>query len=90
MPPHKNPCPGRHEIYNFGILFLGHHNYTLSWSDLCLGGKKKFFKKNNVCSLSDLYALAQEPLGVMKFTILVNLFLVTVTIPLICLVYAWE
>ena len=25
MPQHKNPCPGCHEIYNFGRSFLGHH-----------------------------------------------------------------
>ena len=24
-PLHKNPCPGGHEIYNFGRPFLGHH-----------------------------------------------------------------
>ena len=27
MPQHKNLCPGGHEIYNFGRLFLGHHYY---------------------------------------------------------------
>lgn len=27
----KNPCPGDHEIYNFGKTFLGHHNYTLNF-----------------------------------------------------------
>ena len=36
MPKHKNPCPGRHEIYNFGRPFLGNHYYLLSLSDLCL------------------------------------------------------
>ena len=36
-PLHKNPCPGGHEIYNFGRPFRGHHYYTLSLSDLCLG-----------------------------------------------------
>ena len=109
---HTKPCPGGHEIYNFGTLFLGHHNYklrlpvlclgvewrilkeimhvhyiyvtwsrsctripvpdvmkftipadpslviinhTLSLSDLCLGVKKKIFKRNNAFSLNDLY-----------------------------------
>ena len=28
-PPHKNPCPRGHEIYNFGRPFLGHHYYML-------------------------------------------------------------
>ena len=26
-----------HEIYNSGTPFLGHHNYILSLSDLCMG-----------------------------------------------------
>ena len=34
-----------HEIYNFGRPFLGHHNYILSLSDLCLGVEKKIFKE---------------------------------------------
>ena len=33
---HSKPCPGGHEIYNFGTLFLGHHNYKLRLSVLCL------------------------------------------------------
>ena len=44
-PSHKNPCPGGHESYNFGIPFLDHHDYTLHLSDLCLGEEKKIFKK---------------------------------------------
>ena len=44
MPWHKNPCPGGHEIYNFGRPFLGLHYYILSLSDLCLGVEKKIFK----------------------------------------------
>ena len=42
---YKNPCPGGHEIYNFGEPFLGHHYYTLSSPDLCLGVEKMIFKK---------------------------------------------
>ena len=34
---YTTPCPGVHRIYNFGEPFLGHHYYTLSVSDLCLG-----------------------------------------------------
>ena len=44
------PAPRGHEIFNFGRLFLGHHYYCiyiLSLSDLCTGGKKKIFKRNN-------------------------------------------
>ena len=43
-PQHKNPCPGGHEIYNFGRPFLGHHYYILGLSYLCLGVEKKIFK----------------------------------------------
>ena len=42
-PKHKNPCPGGHEIYNFGRPFLGHHYYILGLSDQCLGVEKKIF-----------------------------------------------
>ena len=41
----QEPCPGGHEIYNFGRPFLCHHNYILSLSDLCLGVEKKIFKE---------------------------------------------
>ena len=46
-PLHKNPCPGDHEIYNFGRPFLGHNYSTtcLGLSDLCLGVEKTFLKK---------------------------------------------
>ena len=44
-PKHKNPCPGGHEIYNFGGPFLGHHCYTLCLSNLCLGVEKNIFKE---------------------------------------------
>ena len=43
-PQHKNPCPMGHELYNFGRLFLGIHNYILSLYVLCLGVGKKIFK----------------------------------------------
>ena len=45
MTNHKNPCPTCHEIYNFGITFLGYHYYTLSLSESCLEVEKKIFKE---------------------------------------------
>ena len=54
-PLHKNPCPGGHEIYNFGRPFLGHHYYTLSLYGLCPRvekEKKIFFQKYINCTLS--------------------------------------
>ena len=44
MHQHKNICPKYHEIYNFGRFLLGHHNYILILSVLCLGEEKKIFK----------------------------------------------
>ena len=44
-PLHQNPCPRGYEIYNFGRLFLGHHHYILSLSDLSLGVEKNIFKE---------------------------------------------
>ena len=41
----KHPCPGGHEIHNFGSLFLGLHNYILSLSVVCLGVEKKILKE---------------------------------------------
>ena len=34
-----------YEIYNFGTPFLGHHYYTLTLFDLCLGVDKKIVKE---------------------------------------------
>ena len=31
----QNPCPGGHEVYNFGRSFLGHHYCKLSLSKSC-------------------------------------------------------
>ena len=45
-PKHKNPCLRCHEIYSFGRPpFLGHHYYTLSLPESCLGVEKKIFKE---------------------------------------------
>ena len=41
----KNPCPRGHESYNFGWPFLGHHDYILSLSDICMGVEKKILKE---------------------------------------------
>ena len=34
---HQNPCPGGHEIYNLGRLFLDHQYFILSLTDLAMG-----------------------------------------------------
>ena len=34
-----------HEIYNFGIPFLGHHYYILSLSEPCLRVRRRFLRK---------------------------------------------
>ena len=44
-PKHKNHYSGGNSIYNFGILFLGHHYYTLNVSDLRLSEEKKILKE---------------------------------------------
>ena len=48
MPLHKNPCPGGHEIYNFGRPFLGLHYYTLS----LYGPEKKIFMNISVYTIT--------------------------------------
>ena len=60
-PKRKKPCPGGHEIYNFGRPFLGCHYYILTLPDICKGVEKKVF---NAFSLYDFYGhtLPQEPL----------------------------
>ena len=48
-PQHKNPCHRGHEIYNFGITFLGHHYYTLVL--VCVDHaqeKRRLFLKNYI------------------------------------------
>ena len=44
-PQKKNPCPGGHEIYTFGRLFLGHHYYKLSLFEPCPRVEKKILKE---------------------------------------------
>ena len=40
LPKYKNPCPGGHKIYNYGIPYLGHHYYIFCLPGLCLGVEK--------------------------------------------------
>ena len=61
-PEHKNPSPRGHEIYNFGTPFLGHDNYTLSLSVLCLEVERKIFKEiMHFHNMKYGHAPAQEP-----------------------------
>ena len=46
MPYQKIPCPGGHEIYNFGRPFLGQRYYTIILSKLCPWVEKKIFLRN--------------------------------------------
>ena len=56
--PCKEPLPRGHEIYNFARPFLGHHNYILSLSVLCVGVVKKIFKElSSKSSREDMYHL---------------------------------
>ena len=41
----QEPPPRGNEIYNFARSFIGHHNYVLPFSDLCLGVEKEIFKE---------------------------------------------
>ena len=61
MPSTRSPAPGSWN--NLDRPYLGHHYYTLSLPDLCLGVEKNPLK-NFVFSLYDLYdhTLDQEPL----------------------------
>ena len=43
--PAQEPYPVGHKIYNFGILFLGHHYFILRLPDICLGVEKKIKKQ---------------------------------------------
>ena len=46
-PYYHNPCTERHEIYNFGRPFLGHHYYALSLPESCLRVDMKIFEEIN-------------------------------------------
>ena len=64
MATQRTPAPWGHEFSNFNRPFLGHHNYILTLSVLCMGEEEKIFKKNYAISLYDLYghAPAKGPL----------------------------
>ena len=70
-PQQKNPCPGGHEIFNFGRPIIGHNYYILGLSDQCLGLEKKLFKKHAAILhlLPPNYIPFRWGGGVMKFTI---------------------
>ena len=84
----KNPCPKGHEIYNFGRPFLGHHNYILNLSMLCLEIEKKIFKEIMHVHYDLLTCTRTPALEFMKFTILVDPSLVIITIRLVCMDHA--
>ena len=69
-PLNKNPCPGGHEIYNFGRPFLGHHYNILSLYGPCSGVKKKIFFIE-IHQFYTFYIKITSPWGegIMKFTI---------------------
>ena len=43
-----NPCPGGHEVYNFGRVFLGHHYYTLILSETCPSREEDFLRNTSI------------------------------------------
>ena len=87
IPKHKNPDYGNHEIYNFGRLFLDYHYYTHP-----LGVERRFSKhyhfmtytptpqhKNPCPEGNEIYNLVDP-----------SLFIITLNIVKLCLIYAWE
>ena len=69
-PQHDIPCPGSHEIYNFGGPFLGQHFYPLSLSDLCLGVKNILIKIIYFHYIT--YMASHQHIRIMKFTIILE------------------
>ena len=89
-PLHKNPCPGGHEIYNFGRPFLVHHYYIIGLSDLYLS-EEKIFKEIMHFQIWLIWprpSTRTPDQRVMKFTILVDPSLVIITTYLVCLINA--
>ena len=87
-PQLKNPCPGGHEIDNFGRPFLGHHNYILSLSVLYLGVEKKILKE--IMHFHNIWPRPSERTpapGVMKYTIMSSLLC---RLYLVCLNMPWN
>ena len=63
-----SPCPGGHEIYNFGRPFFNHY-LILSLLDLCQGVEKKILKEIQHVQFYNFYLKILFGMGVMKFTI---------------------
>ena len=86
-PQHDIPCPGSHEIYNFGGPFLGQHYYPLSLSDLCLGVEKILIKIIYFHYIT--YMASHQHIRIMKFTIILeDPSLAIFAVYLICLIHA--
>ena len=86
-PQHDIPCPGSHEIYNFGGPFLGQHYYPLSLSDLCLGVEKILIKIIYFHYIT--YMASHQHIRIMKFTIILeDPSLAIFVVYLICLMHA--
>ena len=93
MPQYKKPYPRGHEFSNFGRPLLGHHQYILGLSDLCLGVEKKIFKEMMhfyYVTYMATFSTRNPTPGVMKFPILVDHSLVIITTYLVCPIYARE
>ena len=60
----NNPCPGRHEIYNFSRPYIGHHYYMyiLNLCELCLGVEKKIFNRKGKRCCNQLSAYSKTSL----------------------------
>ena len=86
-PKHKNPALG-YEIYIFDRPLLGHHYDKLGLFDLCQGVKKKIFTEIMHVHYMTYLATRTPALGVMKFTILIDLSLFIITIYFVCLINA--
>ena len=70
------------------LQFLGHHYYTFSLSDQCLVVEKKIFKEIMHYHYKTYMTTPQQKNpcpGVMKFKILVDPFLVIITLHVVCL-----
>ena len=80
------PLPRGHEIQKFGRPFLTHHNYALSFSESCPRVQKTILKAimqfHYLTLMATPWQRAPAP-GVIKFTILVDLSLVIITIYLL-------
>ena len=67
----QEPCPGGHEIYNFGKPLLCHHYYKLSLTEPCLGVEKNIVLRNKSMLQFLLQNYLELPMvvGVVKFIV---------------------